>query len=182
MHEQAEEIVDFWFSEATRPYWYNATPEFDAQLNASFGELMRAARAGKLADWSHTARGALALVILLDQFPRNIHRGTPESFASDAAARTVATQALAAGLDAEVDEQQRAFFYLPFMHSEQLTDQDRCVALCEKLGAEETVKYARLHRDLIVRFGRFPHRNRILNRESSAAELDYLASEDAFQA
>ncbi len=181
MHDQAGEIVDFWFSDAAKALWFKPTPEFDALLRERYAPLMRAAHAGELHDWADTPRGALALIILLDQLPRNVHRGEPASFASDAAALAVARQALAAGFDAQVDEEQRPFFYMPFMHSEQLVDQERCVELCGAMRSEENAGYARLHRDLIARFGRFPHRNRILARASSDAETEYLSSDDAFQ-
>jgi len=181
MHTQAEEIVEFWFSKAVKPYWFKSTPEFDAQLRDKYSVLMRAARAEELDHWADTPQGALALIILLDQVPRNVHRGTSESFASDEAALRVARQARAAGFDTAVDLDQRCFFYLPFMHSETLADQDLCVALYEAAGAEDNVKYARLHRDLIARFGRFPHRNSILNRASTDAEREYLASDGAFR-
>ena len=181
MSSKAQEIVTFWFSDAVKPYWFKATPEFDAQLRDKYAALVRAARTGELDDWANTAEGALALIILLDQLPRNIHRGEPESFASDQAARSVARRALEAGFDAMVNAEQQSFFYLPYMHSEDLADQDQCVALYEAANVEENLKYARSHRDLIARFGRFPHRNSILGRESSAAELEYLASHDAFR-
>jgi uncharacterized protein (DUF924 family) len=181
MHAQAREIVEFWFSAAVKVRWFKPTPEFDAQLRDKYSALLRAARAGELRDWADTARGALALILLLDQLPRNIYRGDAESFASDAQARSVARQALASGFDTDVDVEQRQFFYLPFMHSEDLADQEQCVALCEATCSEENVKFAILHRDLIARFGRFPHRNRVLNRESSDAELDYLTSDGAFR-
>jgi uncharacterized protein (DUF924 family) len=181
MHAQAQEIVEFWFSAAVKARWFKPTPEFDAQLRDKYSALLRAARAGELHDWADTAQGALALILLLDQLPRNIYRGDAESFAGDAQALSVARQALVSGFDTDVDVEQRQFFYLPFMHSEELADQEQCVALCEATRAEENIKFARLHRDLIARFGRFPHRNRVLNRESTDAELDYLASDGAFR-
>jgi uncharacterized protein (DUF924 family) len=181
MHAQAQEIVDFWFSDPVKARWFKPTAEFDAQLRDKYSALLRAARAGDLDDWADTAQGALALILLLDQLPRNIYRGDAESFASDALALSIARQALASGFDTEVSVEQRQFFYLPLMHSEDLADQEMCVALCEATCAEENIKFARLHRDLIARFGRFPHRNRVLNRESSDAELDYLASDGAFR-
>ncbi len=181
MPSQAEKLVAFWFSDAVKPCWFESTPEFDARLRDDYAPLMRAARAGELDDWADTVDGALSLIILLDQLPRNIHRGEPESFASDEAARRVARQALAAGFDAQVDVDRQCFFYLPFMHSERLADQELCVSLYEATRQEKNIEYARLHRDLIARFGRFPHRNRILGRDSTAAEVDYLARDDAFR-
>jgi len=181
MHKQAREIVDFWFSNEVKALWFKPTPEFDAQLREKYATLMQAACAGELRDWADTAQGALALIILLDQLPRNVHRGEPACFASDAQALAIAGQFLEAGFDTQVDAEQRPFFYMPFMHSEQLADQERCVELCEAMHSEEHARYARLHRDLIARFGRFPHRNRIVDRASSDAEIEYLASDGAFQ-
>jgi len=181
MHKQAREIVDFWFSNQVKALWFKPTSEFDAQLREKYATRMQAACAGELRDWADTAQGALALIILLDQLPRNVHRGEPASFASDAQALAIAGQSLEAGFDTQVDAEQRPFFYLPFMHSEQLADQERCVELCEAMHSEEHARYARLHRDLIARFGRFPHRNRILDRASSDAEIEYLALDGAFQ-
>jgi uncharacterized protein (DUF924 family) len=128
---------------------------------------------GELEHWQRTPGGALALILLLDQFPRNVFRGTPRMYASDAAALKVAEAALAAGHDRHFDADLRLFFYLPFGHSEQLAHQERSVALCRELGGE-SLAHAEGHRDIIRRFGRFPHRNAILNRDMTAAELQFL--------
>jgi uncharacterized protein (DUF924 family) len=123
----------------------------------------------------------LALVIVLDQFPLNMFRGQRESFATEAAAREAAVQAIAWGFDQSLTDEQKAFLYLPFMHSEDLADQDRAVALYEGAGLENSLKWARHHRELIRRFGRFPHRNAILGRPSTPEELAYLGSAGAFK-
>ena len=174
------DVVAFWFAPDVQPLWFAATPDFDEQLRARFLTTYRAAAAGQLADWDTTAEGALALVIVLDQFPLNLFRGQPESFATEAAARVVADRAIARGFDQALPPEQRQFLYLPFMHSEALTDQERSVRLYQQPGLEESLRFARHHHALIQRFGRFPHRNAILGRTSTAEELAYLASPEAF--
>ena len=177
---QSADVVAFWFAPAVQPRWFAATPAFDDALRARFLTTYRAAAAGQLTDWENTAEGALALVIVLDQFPLNLFRGQPESFATEAAARAVADLAIARGFDRAVPPIQRQFLYLPFMHSEALADQDRSVRLYQQPGLEEGLRFARHHHDLIERFGRFPHRNAILGRVSTAEERAYLASPEAF--
>lgn len=174
------EVLDFWFAPSVQPLWFAATPEFDTALRARFLATHQAAAAGELSDWETTAAGALALVIVLDQFPLNMFRGQPESFATEAAAREVADRAIARGFDRGLSPEQRQFLYLPFMHGEALADQARSVELYQEPGLEEGLRFARHHRDLIQRFGRFPHRNAILGRSSTPEELAYLASPEAF--
>ncbi len=174
------EIVAFWFAEAVKPLWFAATPEFDEALRERFLTTYRAAATGRLEDWEQTSPGALALVIVLDQFPLNLFRGQPGSFATEAAARSVADRAIAGGFDRALSPEQRSFLYLPFMHGEALADQERSVRLYQQAGLEESLRFDRHHRDLIRRFGRFPHRNAILGRESSPGEIAYLASPEAF--
>ena len=174
------EVVAFWFAPTVRPLWFAATPDFDEALRARFLATYRAAAAGQLADWDTTAEGALALVIVLDQFPLNLFRGRPKRFATEAAARLVADRAIARGFDRALPAEQRLFLYLPFMHGESLADQERSVRLYQQPGLEDSLRFARHHRDLIRRFGRFPHRNAILGRASTPEELAYLASPEAF--
>jgi uncharacterized protein (DUF924 family) len=176
----AAEVLTFWFAPTVRPLWFAATPDFDEALRARFLATYRAAAAGRLTDWETTAEGALALVIVLDQFPLNRFRGQSERFATEAAARAVADRAIARGFDRAVPPIQRQFLYLPFMHGEALADQDRAVRLYQQPGLEEGLRFARHHRDLMVRFGRFPHRNAILGRISTPEERAYLASPGAF--
>lgn len=174
------EVVAFWFAEEVKPMWFAATPEFDGALRERFLTTCRAAASGHLQDWEETSSDVLALVVVLDQFPLNIFRGQPESFATEGAAREVAERAIASGFDQELPLEQRQFLYLPFMHSELLADQDRSVQLYEQPGLEDSLSYAHHHRDLIRRFSRFPHRNAILGRVSTPEELAYLASPEAF--
>lgn len=173
-------ILDLWFSARVRPLWFKATPEFDAELRERFAETWQAARANALDAWEDSASGALALVIVLDQFPLNMFRGRAESFATEALACAVARRAIARGFDGTLDNSQRLFLYMPFMHSEQLEDQDYSLRLFAQAGMEDTLKWARHHRDIVQRFGRFPHRNAALGRTGSADEIAYLASEAAF--
>ncbi len=139
-----------------------------------FGALLLKAKQGELVHWAETPDGALALVILFDQLSRNIHRGTPEAFAADVLALATAKHAIFQGHDLRLSPEGRGFLYLPFEHSEVLADQDKGVALFEALGSEELLDYMRRHRDIIARFGRFPHRNAILGRSSTAEEIEFL--------
>ena len=168
------EVLDFWFDAATRPRWFVRDPAFDAEVVRRLGGLYARALAGELDGWRGEARGALALVILLDQFPRNAFRGDARAFASDDRAREITREALARGLDQGLDEVERVFLYLPLEHSESLADQERCCALMAALEAPIWLDYARRHRDVIARFGRFPHRNAALGRASTAEEEAFL--------
>lgn len=169
---EARHVVEFWRN-AGPSKWFAKDPAFDAAFRLGFLGAHEAAAQGALAHWSETPAGALALVILLDQLPRNAFRGTPRMYATDGLARDVADAAIATGHDAAVEPALRLFFYLPFAHSENLADQDRSVALCRALRARD-LRHAEGHREIIRRFGRFPHRNPILGRRMMAAEQDYL--------
>lgn len=166
------DTIDFW-RRAGPARWFKQDAAFDAAFREHCLAAHDAAARGALDGWASTAEGALALVILLDQFPRNAFRGTPRAYATDAQARQVASAALAAGFDRSVEPTLRPFLYLPFMHAESLPDQDRCVELVRPLGGEQ-LRYALHHRGIIERFGRFPHRNAILGRTSTPAELQFL--------
>jgi uncharacterized protein (DUF924 family) len=168
-------ILEFWRA-AGHDRWFKADPDFDREVRARFTSAHEEAAAGGLSAWEGSADGALALVIVLDQFSRNIFRGDARAFAADAQARDVARRAIARGFDGDVDPALRTFFYLPFMHSEKLSDQDYCLERYRALGDAEGIEYAELHRDLIQRFGRFPHRNEVLGRDSNAEEIEYLRS------
>lgn len=168
-------ILAFWRG-AGRERWYKHSDAFDAEVRRRFLALWQKAAAGDLAAWEASDEGALALVIVLDQFPRNMFRGTPEAFASDALARDVARRAIDRGADHRVDPVLLEFLYVPFMHSEHLSDQLHCVALFQSSPNTENLKYAREHADIIHRFGRFPHRNRLLGRESTEEEQAFLDS------
>ena len=171
---EAREVVAFW--EGAGPaLWFAKDDAFDRRFRERFLPLHEAAARGELDGWSATPVGALALVILLDQFPRNAFRGTPRMYATDAAARRLADAAIAAGHDRFAEAELQRFFYLPFGHSENLADQDRAVELCRRLGGRDLAQ-AEHHRDIVRRFGRFPHRNAILGRPMTKAEEEYLAN------
>jgi uncharacterized protein (DUF924 family) len=169
------DVLAFW-REAGPAKWFKKDAAFDAEISARFLPSQDAAAARRLAQWEETPDGALALVIVLDQFPRNIFRGQARAFETDALARAVADRAITRGFDARVPAAERVFFYLPFEHSEAMADQDRCVALVRAMGDADLLKWAELHADIIRRFGRFPHRNSLLGRASTAAEQAFLDS------
>jgi uncharacterized protein (DUF924 family) len=173
--EDCGAVPAFWRA-AGSGKWFETDDAFDAEIRARFLGTYEAAVSGHLNSWEETAEGALALVLLLDQFPRNMFRGTPRAFASDPLARAVADRALAHGFDKCVPKAEQLFFYLPFEHSEDPADQERCVALCSNSGDAEALKWAELHANVIRRFGRFPHRNSILGRASTPDEETFLAS------
>ena len=179
-----EEVLDFWFAGDPRTWravWFRKQDDFDAACGA-FADGLRAARQGALDHWADTPRGTLALIILLDQFSRNLHRGSPEAFAADPQARALARRALAQGFDRQLGWLERIFIYLPFEHSEELADQEEGVRLIENLRlalGDLTSEHAYRHRDIIRRYGRFPHRNGALGRESTAEEQAFLAQPGA---
>lgn len=167
-----DEVLAFWFADPTR--WWKKDPAFDAEVQGRFLALHDAIMRGEREDWLATPRGALAYVVVLDQFSRNMFRGTGRMFASDARALAAARRALARGDDRALAADERIFLYMPFMHSEDIADQDRCVALFTASPSEEQLRYAEMHRDIIRRFGRFPHRNALLGRASTPEEEEFL--------
>jgi uncharacterized protein (DUF924 family) len=200
---RAQEVLVFWFGH--RPYepnqvsqrarlWFGdphapeLTPQTDELISERFGSLMMSASHGELSSWESSPRRRLALILLLDQFPRSVHRGTREAFAQDARALPLAVSGMQVGADGALDPLERLFFYMPLMHAESLEVQDESVAAFRRLQEEapaelraqfdSALHYARLHREVIARFGRFPHRNAILGRRDTNAEAQWLASED----
>jgi uncharacterized protein (DUF924 family) len=169
-----EHVVAFW-REAGPSRWFRKNEAFDAKFRTRFLGAHEAAMRGDLDSWAREAEGALALLILLDQFPRNAFRGTARMYESDAKARTIARAAIEAGFDRVVEPDLRNFFYLPLMHSESLADQDSAVELARGCGGE-ALRYALLHRNIIEKFGRFPHRNALLGRTSTPEERNFLAN------
>ncbi|WP_291862262.1 DUF924 family protein [Bradyrhizobium sp.] len=168
----AAEVVTFW-RQAGPSMWFAKDADFDRRFREAFLDAHQAAARGGLDHWMTTSEGALALLLLLDQFPRNAFRGTPRMYATDAAARRIAAAAVDAGHDRAMPPDLRKFFYLPFAHSEDLADQDRSVALGRHLGLLDA-RNSRRHRDIIKRFGRFPHRNAILGRDMTPEEQEFL--------
>jgi uncharacterized protein (DUF924 family) len=167
------EVIRFWFEELTRDQWFARSDSLDAQIRHRFLTLHERLVASDAAGVS-TPRALLAAIIVLDQFSRNMFRGTPRAYASDAIARRLSKMALASGFDAGMAEGERNFVYLPFQHSEDREDQALSLRLFENLGNEEWTRYARAHRAIIDRFGRFPHRNATLGRTSTADEIALL--------
>ncbi len=181
-----QDVLDFWFGAAgsaefgsARAVWFRKDGAFDRLIEQRFGATLQAALAGGLRDWDSHAPSSLARIVVLDQFTRNVFRGTPKAFAGDALALRAAREMIERGDDAALLPVQRAFVYLPFEHAEDLAAQARCVALFTTLAEQHAsmqsmLDYAVRHRDVIQRFGRFPHRNAVLRRASSAAELAFL--------
>lgn len=173
------EIVPFW-QEAGAAKWFTADPVFDDLVRAKFENAHQIASRGEFGPWEDSAEGVLALILLLDQIPRNIYRRSAHAFATDPLARAIAIRALARGMDQQIQPDLRAFAYLPFEHHEDSASQTLSFSLFTKLvavtGGKETLRFAELHADLISRFGRFPHRNQVLGRSSTPEEIQYLAS------
>ena len=185
MPASASDVLEFWFAEAHAVHWFAASADFDGQIREQFGGAVQDAANGRLDGWAATPSGWLALLILLDQFPRNLYRHDPRAWAADPAAQRVALSGLSRGDDRQLPAIRRVFAYLPLEHAEDPALQRRSVELFEALRADappgevarfdDFLDYARRHRDVIERFGRFPHRNAVLGRASSAEEMDYLA-------
>ncbi|MAY61258.1 MAG: hypothetical protein CML29_03525 [Rhizobiales bacterium] len=179
MSETPASVIDFWFNQLTKEEWFVKKDDIDAKIRDRFLDLHLALSSEIAPEWHESAEARLALIIVFDQFPRNMFRGSPHSFATDGLALAEARYAVATGLDKQVDTSRRPFFYMPFEHSERMEDQKRSVELFTDLGNELYLDYAVKHREVIETFGRFPHRNSILGRENSAEEEAYLAKPGA---
>ncbi|MGF1522426.1 MAG: DUF924 family protein [Leptolyngbyaceae cyanobacterium] len=189
----ARKILNFWFDDPAvadseygqeRRIWFHKDPAFDQHVREQFMDNYEQARQGVYDDWLQTARSALALIVLLDQFPRNMFRGTPRSFEADSQALSVAQAAIARGYDRSLMPVERIFLYLPFEHSENLKHQDQSVAFFKSLihaapELQSSLEYAHRHHDVVARFGRFPHRKTILGRTSTPAEIEFLKQRGA---
>lgn len=195
MDERIEALLRFWFGPEPRTreeleqrtrLWFEADEALDAEIEARFGEMARLAASGALDHYSATPKGRLALIVLFDQFPRNLHRGTAAAFAQDAKALALTTQGIDTGMDRQLTVLERCVFYMPLQHAEDEQAQALSVRMFEQLSADESapdfyapmlqsmLEYAHLHRDIVTRFGRFPHRNRALGRPDTEAEREYL--------
>ncbi|MBF0446876.1 MAG: DUF924 domain-containing protein [Magnetococcales bacterium] len=179
--DRIDDVITFWFGPKNseefgkdRLIWFKKDDDFDESIRNRFLNLYEDAFSSKLDNWIETPDGALALCVVLDQFPRNMFRNDPRSFQSDAMARIIADKALSKGYDKVFPPPMRKFFFLPFEHSEDMTDQKRCIDLFKEAGDEEGLVWAIKHLEIIERFGRFPHRNATLNRSSTQEELDFL--------
>ena len=175
-----QSVNTFWFSEPANKLWFKSTSGFDQEILSKFHSLWLKAKQNELINWEASAEGCLALVIVLDQFPLNMFRGTAKSFSTEQHAIRVSHKAIARKYDMELDLQQRPFLYMPLMHSENIEDQNLSVKLFAKSGLENNLRFAEHHHAIIKQYGRFPHRNEILGRDSTAEELEYLNSPQAF--
>ncbi|TKB55349.1 DUF924 family protein [Ferrimonas aestuarii] len=192
MHPEISQVLYFWFGELENglpkqpkgKLWFGAGEVIDQEIRTHFGQLHQRAERGELDDWATTSQGRLALIILLDQFSRNLHRGVAQAFANDDKALALCKQGIEQGDDAELSMSEKQFFYMPLQHSESLDDQQLGVQMLTKMmqglsgqtlkEAEGTLKFQQLHLEIIERFGRFPHRNQVLGRNNSAEEAEYL--------
>ncbi len=168
-----KQVVSFW-KKAGPKGWFKKDPAFDQKIREEFLVTHQAAAMEKLGAWEESAEGSLALLLLLDQFPRNMFRGTTRAFDNDPQAREIAKRAIKQGFDKKVEAAFRVFFYLPFEHSEKLADQEACVKFVRAMKDKDLLHWAKVHHDIIKRFGRFPHRNEILNRRSTPEEVTFL--------
>lgn len=168
------DVLYFWFEEIDPKMWFGGGPEFDRTVRERFLETFGRALRGDLKDWRSTPQGRLAEIIVLDQFSRNMFRGSPEAFSGDTMARTLAKEAVAAKADKALNVQQRAFIYLPYMHSEDPADHETAMKLFALPGLEDNLRFEILHKKIIDRFGRFPHRNAALGRKSTPEEIEFL--------
>ena len=171
---QSAEVISFWFEEISPKAWWKKDPEFDSLVKHRFLSCHQAANAGELYHWRESPAGRLAEIIVLDQFSRNIFRDTPRAFSSDPLALVLAQEAVARGADREIPVGRRSFLYMPFMHSESLAMHELALDLFKADGMKDNLDFEHRHMDIIKRFGRFPHRNRILGRESTREELEFL--------
>lgn len=175
-----ESIIEFWYSDKIKSQWFNSSKELDKKIKDNYEPVWKATILGEYKHWNETAAGCLALAIILDQFPLNMFRGEVESFSTEGMAVKVSKHAIEKGFDQEIEKEKIAFLYMPLMHSENMEDQNLSVSLFEKMGLEDNARFAKHHRGIVEKFGRFPHRNKILDRESTQDEKDYLNSDDAF--
>lgn len=167
-------VLDFWFSAETQPYWFAKSDAFDQQLRNQFLDTLEQARQAELWSWRENAEGRLAEIIVLDQFSRNLYRDRPASFAQDPMALALAQETIQLGLDKNLRPEQRSFLYMPFMHSESKIIHEQALKLFEGLGNPVNLDFEKKHKIIIDRFGRYPHRNEILGRESTVEEIEFL--------
>jgi len=176
-----QEIIAYWYSDRIKNQWFSSTPELDKEILDKYGALWEAASEGELDGWANDPETSLALVIVLDQFPLNMFRGQAKSFNSERKAVETALDAINKNFDKRIEKDKLAFLYLPLMHSENLAEQDLSVKLFKESNLDANIRFAEHHREIVRQFGRFPHRNKILGRQSTEAEIKYLASKSAFK-
>jgi len=174
MSETVDDVLQFWFESLTPAQWFAKDPELDQEITSRFQRLHERANVGELYGWRKTGQGRLAEIIVLDQFSRNIFRDTPTAFSQDALALVLAQEAVSAGADRSLEATWRAFLYMPYMHSESSLIHEVAVELFDQEGLEENLRFEFQHKEIIDRFGRYPHRNAILGRQSTPEEVEYL--------
>ena len=177
---QPDEILTFWYSEPMKSHWFKSSAEIDTLITDKYEFLWQYASGDNLLEWQDSPEGCLALCIVLDQFPLNMFRNQAIAFSTEQHAVMVAKHAIIEDFDQQIDKDKLAFLYMPLMHSENLDDQDLCVARFESAGLDENTRFAKHHREIVQKYGRFPHRNALLGRESSPEEIEYLNSKGAF--
>ncbi len=175
------DILNFWYSDRLKSQWFSSTPVLDKEILEKYETVWEKALSGELDDWTNTPEGSLALVIVLDQFPLNMFRGQAKSFVSERKAVETTLKAIQNKFDLNLEKGMLAFLYMPLMHSENLSEQDLSVTKFRETQLEGNIKFAEHHRGIVREFGRFPHRNAILGRKSTATEIEYLASDRAFK-
>ncbi len=176
MTKESESIIEFWFNEITPKQWFVKDLSFDQMIQNRFTGVHNAAATGELFSWRNTVEGCLAEIIVLDQFSRNMFRDQPSAFAFDSIALVLAQQAVELGIDKELPPEKRSFFYMPYMHSESPLIHEQAVILFDQPGLEDNLRFEYSHKEIIDRYGRYPHRNAILERPSTTDELDFLES------
>lgn len=181
MDIRANEVIDFWYSTRVEKQWFSSTPGLDKEIFDKYGDVWEKALAGDLDDWMSEPEGCLALVIILDQFPLNMFRGTAKSFKSESKSIEVTKLALKHQFEKKLDKNKQAFLFMPLMHSENLLDQGLSVSLFKEHKIDGNIRFAEHHQGIIRQYGRFPHRNRILGRENTNDEIRYLESDEAFK-
>lgn len=181
MPVNSQAVIDFWYANRVRTQWFAATPDLDHEILTQYETLWLSAAAGELDAWREHGKGCLALAIILDQFPLNMFRNQAKSFSTERKAVEIAWHAVKHNLDQSLDKDQRIFLYMPFMHSEFMAEQDLSVKLYRENNLDDNIKFAEHHRDIVKRFGRFPHRNVMLGRSSTEEEIIYLSSAGAYK-
>lgn len=181
MDTYPQEILDFWFSKKIRKQWFKASSKLDAEILEKYEALWQQAADGYLNQWVKHSDSALALILILDQFPLNMFRGQIKSFSTEQSAVKITRNSLAKNFDQTITKDKVAFLFMPLMHSENLKDQNLAVKLFKQYDLQSNLRFAKHHREIIIQYGRFPHRNEILGRKNSSTELKYLASKHAFK-
>ena len=169
-----QDVLEFWFDELTPKDWFAGGEEIDALIESRFAELHKAVIQGELFEWRQNAQGRLAEIIVLDQFSRNLGRNSPTAFSADPMALALAQEAVSGGFDHQLNEQQKSFLYMPYMHSESLLMHEQAVMLFSQTGLENNLDFEFKHKVIIERFGRYPHRNEVLGRASTPEEAEFL--------